>query len=102
MTRRVFASASWALPLAALLPAQSKKKTYTFRGKIESLDAAAKNMNINGEKVDGWMAAMTMLYKVDNADVFKTAKVGDSIEATVYEGDYTLYNVRVVNPQTKK
>ena len=33
---------------------------------------------------------------VDNADVFKTAKVGDSIEATVYQDDYTLYNVKVV------
>ena len=51
---------------------------------------------INGENVDGWMAAMTMIYPVDNADVFKTAKVGDTIEATVYQDDYTLYNVRLV------
>jgi Cu/Ag efflux protein CusF len=59
-------------------------------------------MTVNGAKVEGWMDAMTMKYKVDNDDVFKTAKVGDAIEATVYEGDYTLYKVHVVKPDQKK
>jgi Cu/Ag efflux protein CusF len=106
MTRRTFASIASlpALlpPLAAVLGAQGNKKAFTFRGKIESLDAASKSMSINGEKVEGWMDAMTMKYQVDNADVFKTAKVGDTIEATVYEGDYKLYKARVVKPDQKK
>lgn len=95
---------------AVLLSAQDKgakdkhagKKVFTFHGKIESINAAEKSMSINGENVDGWMAAMTMIYPVDNADVFKTAKVGDNIEATVYQDDYTLYNVRVTQSQPKK
>ena len=99
MTRRAFATTSTvsAIPaFALLLRAQGTKKTYTFHGKIESLDAASKSMTVNGEKVDGWMGAMTMKYEVDNADVFKTAKVGDNIEATVYDGDFKLYKVHVI------
>jgi Cu/Ag efflux protein CusF len=98
MTRRTFATAVPSLlpSFAILLRAQGSKKTYTFHGKIESLDAASKSMTVNGEKVEGWMGAMTMKYEVDNTDVFKTAKVGDNIEATVYEGDFKLYKVHVV------
>jgi Cu/Ag efflux protein CusF len=106
MTRRTFASSltSTALlpPFAALLHAQGNKKSYTFHGKVESIDAPSKSMTVNGAKVEGWMDAMTMKYMVDNADVFKTAKVGDAIEATVYDGDYKLYKVRVVKPDQNK
>ena len=99
MTRRAFsttASAAVLPSVAILLRAQNTKKTYTFHGKIESLDAASKSMTVNGEKVEGWMGAMTMKYEVDNGDVFKAAKVGDNIEATVYDGDFKLYKVHVV------
>jgi Cu/Ag efflux protein CusF len=102
MTRRTFASAA-TLPLCAtFLRAQGNKKSFTFHGKVESLDAASQSMTVNGAKVEGWMDAMTMKYQVDNADVFKTAKNGDSIEATVYEGDYKLYKVHVVKSDQKK
>ena len=103
MTRRCFASAIFLVfPFAAQLPAQGKKKSYTLRGKVESLDAAAKSMTVNHGKVEGWMDAMTMSYKVDNADAFKSLKIGDMIEATVYDGDYKLYKVHVVTPDPKK
>jgi hypothetical protein len=39
---------------------------------------------------------------VDNAEVLKTVKKGDTIEATVYEGDVKLYKVHVVKPDPKK
>ena len=96
MDRRTFTSAAMLGPLAGLLHAQGAKKSFTFHGKVESIDAPSKSMTVNGEKVEGWMGAMTMKYEVDNADVFKTAKVGDNIEATVYEGDFKLYKVRVI------
>ena len=68
---------------------QSGKKEYTFRGKIE--------------KVDGWMAAMSMMYKVDKSGVLDKVKVGDQITAKVYDGDFdTLYDVKVVPPPDKK
>jgi Cu/Ag efflux protein CusF len=47
------------------------------------------------------MDAMTMSYKVDNAEAFKNVKVGDTIEATVYDGDITLYKVHAVAPDPK-
>jgi len=88
--------------LAALLHAQGAKKSFTFHGKVESIDAASKSMTVNGDKVEGWMEAMSMKYAVDNADVFKTVKVGDTIEATVYDGDYKLYKVHVIKAGAKK
>jgi Cu/Ag efflux protein CusF len=101
-TRRTFTSAAMLGPLAGLLHAQGAKKSFTFHGKVESIDAPSKSMTVDGDKVEGWMDAMSMKYQVDNADVFKTVKVGDTIEATVYEGDYKLYKVRVVKPPAKK
>ena len=89
-------------PLARLLNAQGTKKSFTFHGKVESIDAASKSMTVDGDKVEGWMDAMSMKYQVDNADVFKTVKIGDTIEATVYDGDYKLYKVHVAKSTTKK
>jgi Cu/Ag efflux protein CusF len=89
-------------PLARLLHAQGAKKSFTFHGKVESFDAASKSMTVDGDKVEGWMDAMSMKYAVDNADVFKTVKVGDFIEATVYEGDYKLYKAHVIKSGGKK
>ena len=80
----------------------AKKKTYTFKGRVESIDEKAKNMTINGENVDGWMAAMTMAYEVDDPATLKKVKVGDKISATVYDGDYKLYKVQVLPKDERK
>src|SRR5215470_15721670 len=73
------------------------KKEYTFRGKVEKIDLNAKTFVVNGQKVEGWMGAMTMSYAPDKADVLKNLKVGDEITAKVYDGDFrTLYDVHVV------
>src|SRR5665213_80623 len=101
-TRRTFTSATTLAPFAALLPAQGAKKSFTFRGKVESIDAPSKSMTVDGDKVEGWMEAMSMKYTVDNADVFKTVKVGDTIEATVFDGDYKLYKVHIMKAAAKK
>lgn len=72
------------------------KKAYTFRGKVEAVNAGTDSVTINGEKVEGWMDAMTMRYKVDDPAVLKNVKVGDQITATVYEGDMTLHKLQLV------
>lgn len=82
--------------LSVTLTAQ--KKSYTFRGKVEQVDAKARRLTVANEKIDGWMDAMTMAYSVDNADVLTRIKPGDQITAKVYDGDYVLHEVRVVPP----
>jgi Cu/Ag efflux protein CusF len=101
---RLIAGAMTLLLFAALAAGQSQdaKKSHTLRGKVEGVDASAKSLTVNHGKVEGWMDGMTMKYKIDNADVFKNVKNGDTIEATVYDGDYTLYKVHVVPADQKK
>jgi len=86
------------LRIAQASPAsQAAKKEFTFHGKVEAVDAKAKTLKVNGEKVTGWMDAMEMTYSVDKEDVFKTIKVGDEITAKVYEGDFkVLHDIKVV------
>jgi protein SCO1 len=72
------------------------KKAYTFHGKVEAVNARANSVTVNGEKVEGWMDAMTMGYKVDDPAVLKNVKAGDQITAAVYEGDMTLHKLQVV------
>jgi Cu/Ag efflux protein CusF len=83
--------------------AQSGKKEYQFRGKIEKVDPKANTLTVDGENVEGWMKAMTMIYKVDKADVIKKVKAGDQITAKVYDGDYeTLHDVQPVTAKDTK
>lgn len=85
--RQIFAAI---LAIASLFAANTyardaaKGKGMTFHGKVEAV--TEKGLTVNGEKVDGWMDAMTMSYPVDKPDVLKKVKVGDMIMATVYKG----------------
>ena len=83
---------------ASLCFAQSaaSKKSYTFHGKVVSVDKSEKTLKIDGEKVEGWMEAMTMNYKTDDPSLVDKVKPGDQVSATVYDGDYVLHNVKVV------
>jgi Cu/Ag efflux protein CusF len=79
--------------VACLGQAAPAKKSFTFHGKVQAV--SADGLTVDGEKVDGWMDAMTMKYKVDDPKVLKTVKPGDKIKATVYEGDMSLHKVEV-------
>jgi Cu/Ag efflux protein CusF len=86
--------------LSAIGLAQPAKKSYAFRGKVEKVDEHAKLLTVANERIEGWMEAMTMSYEVDDAGVLKKVKPGDRIAATVYDGDYKLYQVKVVPPES--
>ena len=77
---------------------KGKAKSYTFQGKVEAV--TTKGLTVNGEKVEGWMEAMTMSYPVDKPEALKMIKVGDRIMATVYDGDITLHDVMVMPAET--
>src|SRR5438132_783306 len=64
--------------------AATAKKEHVFRGKVEQVDTTAKTLTVNGENVEGWMAAMTMTYSADKPDVYAKVKAGDQITAKVY------------------
>jgi Cu/Ag efflux protein CusF len=88
---------------AALVTTQAQnKKSYVFKGQVTEVDAGAKKLGVKNEKIEGWMDAMVMSYQVDNPEVLKQLKVGDHIEATVYDGDYKLYKVHVAGKEQKK
>jgi len=72
------------------------KKEYIFHGKVESVDPKAGMVSVTNEAIDGWMGAMTMMYRVDNKEVIDQLKAGTQITAKVYDGDLqTLYQVHV-------
>src|SRR5215467_11194290 len=76
--------------------APAGKKEHVFKGKVEKIEVANKTFTVSGQKVEGWMDAMTMNYVPDKEDVLKKLKVGDEITAKVYDGDFrTLYDIQV-------
>jgi Cu/Ag efflux protein CusF len=87
-------------PPAAAPAAQSQPpKEYPLVGEIVRVDRDAKRATIKHEKIEGYMAAMTMAYPIpEQADLDKI-KEGDRITATVYdsEGDsrYWVGNIEV-------
>lgn len=81
---------------AGLAQGGGTKKSYTFHGKVQTVDESSKSMKVDGEEVKGWMSAMTMDYKVDDPSVLKKVKPGDRIMATVYDGDMVLHKVQVM------
>lgn len=84
-------------------PQPPAKTEHVFRGKVQQVDSAAKTLTVNGENVEGWMGAMTMVYTPDKPDVFDKVKAGDEITATVHDGDFkTLYDVKVMPASSEK
>ena len=91
-----------ALCLSTVFAQQTAKKEHPFRGKVEKVDPKTKTLTVNGEKVEGWMMAMTMTYGVDKPEILNKVKAGDQITARVYDGDFsTLHDVHVA-PAEKK
>ena len=98
--------ATFLLLLPSLLSSCSKPaekpQFYKMTGTVVSVELRSHQATIQHGAIPGFMDAMTMPYKVDKPDVFKKVKVGDQIKATVYEGDYTLYNVEVLPASNSK
>jgi Cu/Ag efflux protein CusF len=78
----------------ALAQPKAKGKSHTLHGKVTEVGATS--LTVDHEKVEGYMDAMVMAYKVDKPESLKGLKKGDMIMATVYDGDYTLYDIKLM------
>lgn len=87
------------LSFSAFAQHASNAKSFKLTGKVT--EVGPDRLKVAHGNIEGYMAAMTMDYKVDKKDVLGKVKAGDEIEATVYAADYTLYDVKVVPPSTK-
>lgn len=61
--------------------ASSVVKTYRLRGKVVSTNASASEVTLNHEAIPGFMEAMTMPYKVKDANILGDLHPGDMITA---------------------
>ena len=57
---------------------------YKLDGIVVSLDPQAHIAKINGQKIEGWMEAMTMEYPLKDPAELDGLHVGDQITATVF------------------
>lgn len=100
--RRLLVAATIAVLLAMPFHAQAQPvgaKSYAFRGRVISINAAAGTVSVANENIAGWMAPMTMSYKANPPEALKGVKTGDTVTATVYDNDFTtLYNLRIAAP----
>lgn len=77
---------------------QKKPAEHVMTGRVTAINASTGKLTVNHGKIEGWMDAMTMPYSVDKPDILKQLKVGDQINAIVFEGDYTLHDVKLARP----
>jgi protein SCO1 len=78
----------------------SEAKSYKLKGKVVSVDSANKKVEVEHEKIVGYMDAMTMKFPVRNADwAFQELKKDAVIEATLKVdnagGDYWLEEIGI-------
>jgi len=73
-------------------------REFTLQGQVLALSADHKEANIKHEDIPGFMPAMTMPYKVEDAKEFESIAPGDLINATlvVVSNDAYLQNVKKV------
>ena len=79
---------------------KGKAGSHALHGKV--MEVGTTSLTVDHEKVEGYMDAMTMAYKVGNPEQLKGLKKGDLIVATVYDGDYTLYDIKADSAGAKK
>ncbi|MGD0292502.1 MAG: copper-binding protein [Terracidiphilus sp.] len=78
-----------------------ERQVYHLRGKVVSTDAAKGEVTLNHEAIPGYMEAMTMPYKLQDASILGELHPGDVITADVIvmthpDGETLLDNIVVV------
>ena len=83
-----------------------KNKRYNLRGQVVAKNVAANEITVQHDEIPGFMAAMTMPYKVKDPATVQEVEPGDKIAAEVVVvndgSDYWLENVRIVESSGRK
>ncbi|MEO8338124.1 MAG: multicopper oxidase domain-containing protein [Nitrospirota bacterium] len=75
---------------------EAKPSSHVLLGQVQAVSESTGKLTVNHGIVEGWMGAMTMAYSVDKPEALKNIKAGDQISATVYDGDFTLHDVKII------
>ena len=80
---------------------QSQTQHYSLRGQVMAKDEAASEFTVKHDDIPGFMAAMTMPYKVKDPQAIKDVQPGDKITADVISvrggQEYWLQSVRITD-----
>ncbi len=68
-------------------PSQAHSKQFHLKGKVVSVDARAKMVNVDSEAIPGFMDAMTMPYRVKPDSELDKLHPGDAITADLLVQD---------------
>jgi Cu/Ag efflux protein CusF len=71
-------------------------KRYHLTGRIVSIAKATQSINVDGDEIPGFMAAMTMSYQVKDASVLEKLSPGDRIKAEIVVGNEGAYLENIV------
>jgi len=61
-------------------------KRYPLTGRVVSVDKANRSINVDGKEIPGFMAAMTMPYRVNDTSILDRVAPGDQIKAEIVVG----------------
>lgn len=73
-------------------PDRGKDKVYDIKGKVVALEVEKKSVTLDHEDIPGFMNAMEMKFKVEDAALLDGLKAGDSVQGKlkVTGGDYVI------------
>jgi Cu/Ag efflux protein CusF len=75
---------------------ETSVKRYPLSGRVVSVDKADRSISVDGDEVPGFMAAMTMPYKVKDASLLDKVAPGNQIKAEIVVGNKGAYLENIV------
>ena len=75
----------------------AKPKVFKLKGVVQAVDTTNRKITVKHEDIPGFMAAMTMPYRVGKSEDLKKVTPGDAIQADVVVGNGSadLENIKV-------
>jgi protein SCO1/2 len=77
----------------------TSEKRHTLTGRVVSIDKSTHSINVDGDEIPGFMAAMTMPYQVKDAGALEKLSPGDQIKAEIVMGNDGAYLDNIVAVQ---